>query len=121
MSLRAFPVVDFDGDPGLTRQLVRSMLLELCVFHGPDHLELAVVTANPDSVSWQWVKWPPHAQHTGDRDGLGPSRMIYTSLAELESALAENLAQRGRFSRTIPLSQGARHLVVVLDDEVHRR
>lgn len=116
VSLRAFPVVDFDGDPGLTRQLVRSMLLELCVFHGPDHLELAVVTANPDSVSWQWVKWLPHAQHTGDRDGLGPSRMIYTSLAELESALAENLAQRGRFSRTIPLSQGARHLVVVLDD-----
>lgn len=116
VSLRAFPVVDFDGETGLTRQLVRAMLLELCVFHGPDHLELAVVTANPDGPSWQWVKWLPHAQHQDDRDGLGPSRMLYSSLAELERALTENLGRRGRFSRSIPLSQGAKHLVVVLDD-----
>lgn len=116
VSLRAFPVVDFEGDPALARQLVRSMLLELCVFHGPDHLELAVVTANPDGENWQWVKWLPHAQHATNRDGLGPARMVYASLAELEHGLAENLAQRGRFTRTIPLNQGARHLVVVLDD-----
>ncbi|MFN3004078.1 type VII secretion protein EccCa [Mycolicibacterium wolinskyi] len=116
VSLRAFPVVDFEGEPGLTRQLVRSMLLELCVFHGPEHLEVAVVTANPDGENWQWVKWLPQAQHQTDSDGLGTSRLVFSSLRDLESVLAIDLGQRGRFSRTIPLNQGTRHLVVILDD-----
>ncbi|WP_458318259.1 type VII secretion protein EccCa [Mycolicibacterium brisbanense] len=116
VSLRAFPVVDFDGELGLTRQLVRSMLLELAAFHGPEHVMIAVVTANPDGENWQWMKWLPHTQHATATDGLGTCRMLFSSLRELEHVLAPELAQRGRFSRTMPLNQGTKHLVVVLDD-----
>ena len=63
VSLRAFPAITFEGDRKLARQLVRSMVLELCAFHGPDHVQVAVVTANPDGENWSWVKWLPHAQH----------------------------------------------------------
>lgn len=116
VSLRSFPLISFDGDRKLSRQLIRSMLLELCAFHGPDHVQVAVVTANPDGENWSWVKWLPHAQHPTTRDGMGPMRMLFPTLELLEQSLADDLAQRGRFSRNTELPQGLKRLVVVLDD-----
>lgn len=116
VSLRAFPTISFDGEAKLSQQLVRSMLLELCTFHGPDHLQVAVVTANPDNPSWSWVKWLPQAQHGSARDGCGPMRMLFPSLQLLESSLGSDLAERGRFSRNAAPAQGVKQLVVVLDD-----
>lgn len=116
VSLRFFPMITFDGDRKLAQQLVRSMLLELCAFHGPDHVHVAVVTANPDGENWSWAKWLPHVQHPTARDGMGPMRMIFPTLEVLESALADDLAQRGRFSRNADLPQGLKRLVIVLDD-----
>jgi S-DNA-T family DNA segregation ATPase FtsK/SpoIIIE len=116
VSMRAFPTVTFDGDRKLSRELVRSMLLELCVFHGPDHIQIAVATANPDGENWSWVKWLPQAQHSTARDGLGPMRLLFPSLELLENALSADLSERGRFNRTAPPTQGLRHLVIVIDD-----
>jgi DNA segregation ATPase FtsK/SpoIIIE, S-DNA-T family len=76
VSLRAFPVIGIEGDREHGRQLVRSMILELCAFHGPDHLRVAVVTADPDDPRWAWVKWLPQAQHESARDGCGSMRML---------------------------------------------
>ncbi|MGE2817462.1 type VII secretion protein EccCa [Mycobacterium heidelbergense] len=116
VSLRAFPSVTFEGDGKLCRQLVRSMLLELCTFHGPDHIQVAVVTANPDGENWSWVKWLPQAQHPTLRDGMGPMRLLFPSLELLEQALSADLEERGRFTRNAPPTQGLRQLVVVIDD-----
>ncbi|HYZ69757.1 MAG TPA: type VII secretion protein EccCa, partial [Mycobacterium sp.] len=116
VSLRAFPTITFDGDRKLAQQLVRSMILELCAFHGPDHLQIAVVTANPDSENWSWVKWLPQAQHPSARDGCGTMRMLFPSLELLEGSLASDLADRGRFSRNNQPTQGVKQLVVVIDD-----
>ncbi|OBJ12624.1 type VII secretion protein EccC [Mycobacterium sp. 1482292.6] len=116
VSLRAFPTISFDGDRQLGQQLVRAMILELCAFHGPDHLQVAVVTASPDSPSWSWVKWLPQAQHPSARDGCGTMRMLYPSLELLENSLAFELAERGRFNRNAQPKQGAKQLVVVIDD-----
>lgn len=116
VSLRAFPTISFDGDRELGQQLVRAMILELCAFHGPDHLQVAVVTVMPDSRSWSWVKWLPQAQHTSARDGCGTMRMLYPSLELLENSLASDLAERGRFSRNAQPKQGVKQLVVVIDD-----
>ncbi len=77
VSLRAFPASTFEGDRKESRQLVRSMLLELCTFHGPDHVQVAVVTANPDGENWSWVKWLPQAQHPTLRDGMGSMRLVF--------------------------------------------
>ena len=116
VSLRAFPTVTFEGDTKLYRQLMRSMLLELCTFHGPDHLQVAVVTANPDGENWSWAKWLPQAQHPTVRDGMGPMRLLFPSLELLEKALSADLAERGRFTRNAEPTQGLRQLVVVIDD-----
>ncbi|MEZ0363597.1 type VII secretion protein EccCa [Mycobacterium sp. pUA109] len=116
VSLRAFPAITFEGDRKLAQQLVRSMVLELCSFHGPDHVQVAVVTANPDGENWSWVKWLPHAQHDTARDGMGPMRLLFPTLALLERSLDDDLGQRGRFTRNAEPAQGLKQLVVVLDD-----
>lgn len=116
VSLRAFPTVSFEGDRSMCRQLVRSMILELCAFHGPDHLQVAVVTSNPDNENWKWVKWLPQAQHSSARDGCGSMRLLFPSLELLEHSLASDLAERGRFARNSQSTQGVKQLVVVIDD-----
>ncbi|WP_054815785.1 type VII secretion protein EccCa [Nocardia arizonensis] len=115
VSLRAFPAINIGGDIDQARELVCAMLMELTTFHGPDNLAVALVCADPDA-HWGWTKWLPHVQHAGLRDGMGPSRMIYTSLGELESALSAELLERGRFMRNPQPTQGRVHLVVVIDD-----
>ncbi|WP_445161744.1 type VII secretion protein EccCa [Mycobacterium sp. Dal123C01] len=116
VSLRAFPTISFEGDRPLSQQLVRSMVLELCAFHGPDHLQVAVVTADPDSESWSWLKWLPQVQHASVRDGCGTLRMLFPSLELLENSLASDLAERGRFTRNAQPTQGVKQLVIVVDD-----
>jgi DNA segregation ATPase FtsK/SpoIIIE, S-DNA-T family len=115
-SLRAFPTITFDGERKLVQQLVRAMVLELCTFHGPDHVQVAVVTANPDGENWSWVKWLPNAQHAAVSDGMGSMRLLFPTLELLETSLAADLAERGRFTRNAQPTQGLRQLVVVLDD-----
>ncbi|MGK9270261.1 type VII secretion protein EccCa [Williamsia muralis] len=116
VSLRGFPAINIEGARQETRQLARSMVLELCAFHGPDQLMVAVVTADPGAESWDWCKWLPHVQHPYERDGMGSARMIYRSLTELEDDLAVDLLERGRFSRSAPPSVGRIQLVIVIDD-----
>ncbi|WP_067646736.1 type VII secretion protein EccCa [Nocardia harenae] len=115
VSLRAFPALNIEGPPDEARMLVRAMLMELVTFHGPDHLAIAIVCADPDGP-WGWTKWLPHLQHPSQRDGMGSARMLYTSLGELETALQSELLERGRFMRNPQPTQGRLHLVVVIDD-----
>ncbi len=116
LSLRAFPAINVEGQRADTRMLVRSMLMELCTFHGPDHVAVGIVCADPDGEAWSWTKWLPQLQHPSDRDGMGSARMLYASLGEFEAALANELLERGRFSRSAPPTQGRTHIVVVIDD-----
>ncbi|MEV0540279.1 type VII secretion protein EccCa [Nocardia salmonicida] len=115
VSLRAFPAINIAGPQEDARMLVRSMLMELVTFHGPDHLAVAIVCADPDGP-WAWAKWLPHLQHPNQRDGMGSARMMYTSLGELETALGSELMERGRFMRNPQPTQGRLHLVVIIDD-----
>ncbi|GAA5067254.1 type VII secretion protein EccCa [Nocardia callitridis] len=116
VSLRAFPAINIGGDAEGGRELARGMLMELTVFHGPDHVAVAIVCADPDGPAWAWAKWLPHLQHPSVRDGMGSARMMYGSLAELETALSSELMERGRFMRNPQPTQGRLHLVVVIDD-----
>ncbi|WP_327148371.1 type VII secretion protein EccCa [Nocardia sp. NBC_01329] len=116
VSLRAFPAINIGGDPAESHTLMRSMLMELATFHGPDHLAIAVVCGEPDAPIWSWAKWLPHLQHPTQRDGMGSVRMMYQSLGELETALSSELIERGRFMRNPQPTQGRLHLVIVIDD-----
>ncbi|MEC3920344.1 type VII secretion protein EccCa [Nocardia sp. CDC160] len=116
ISLRVFPAIGIEGDRDEARMVVRAMLMQLCAFHGPDHLAVAIVCADPDGPVWSWAKWLPQLQHPNDHDDIGSLRMIYSSLAELEQALSAELLERGRFMRNAQPTAGRVQLIVVLDD-----
>ncbi|NMO02394.1 type VII secretion protein EccCa [Gordonia sp. TBRC 11910] len=115
VSLRGFATIGIAGARSQARELVRAMLIELCTFHAPDVLRVAIVTRDPLAECWDWAKWLPHVGHPSRRDALGSERMIWHGLAELEDALADELNVRSRFSRSAPVHTTP-HLVVVLDD-----
>ncbi|WP_216894442.1 type VII secretion protein EccCa [Nocardia alni] len=116
VSLRAFPAINIEGPDEDSRMLVRAMIMEFAAFHGPDHVAVAIVCADPDGPAWAWAKWLPHLQHPSARDGMGSARMVYESLSELESSLGDELMERGRFMRNPQPTQGRIHLIVVIDD-----
>ncbi len=91
-----------DGDLSRARGLLRAMISQLAVLHGPDLLLIAAVVAETSRKHWDWLKWLPHHQHPTALDDVGPARMTYPSLAVAEAEL------RG----LLP------HVVVVLDGGV---
>lgn len=115
VSLRSFPAVGISGGREQVLGLARSMIAQLVVMHGPDRLLIAIATADPAGPDWDWAKWLPHTGHPTAHDRLGPERMIYDSLDRLETELAADLADRGRFSRSAPPVTARLHLLVVLD------
>ncbi|WP_431953560.1 type VII secretion protein EccCa [Nocardia lijiangensis] len=116
ISLRAFPAINIEGDRAAALTLVHAMLMEFTVFHGPDHTAVAIICADPDGPAWSWAKWLPHLQHPVERDGMGSARMMYRSLAELETSMAAELLERGRFMRNAQPTAGRVHLLVIIDD-----
>ena len=115
ITLRGFAAVGISGDELVARSLARSLLCQLASLHAPDDVLIAAVTTGEQRRSgWEWLKWLPHCQHPLRTDALGPERLLFTSLAEFEASMDDDLATRPRFSRTLtPVEQ--RHLVVVLD------
>lgn len=103
---------EFDGDKAAG--LVRSMIGETTVFHGPDHVLVAVITNNPEDPAWSWVKWLPHNQHQSATDLAGTARMIYpdarTAHQQLKTIL--NSPDRGRHS---PSLSATPHLILISD------
>ncbi|MUL64085.1 type VII secretion protein EccC [Mycobacterium sp. CBMA 234] len=52
--------LDIGGDGA--RSLLRAMVCQLAVWHGPDQVKIAAVTG---SAGWDWLKWLPHHYHSG--------------------------------------------------------
>ncbi|MFC9790905.1 type VII secretion protein EccCa [Rhodococcus sp. NPDC127528] len=115
VSLRGFAAIGLEGDRSSARDLARSMLVQLCTFHGPDQVQVAVVCGPDTAAEWEWTKWLPHVQHAESADGAGTSRMVFGSLMELENTLGPHLTMRGRYSRTAPPVAGVPQVIVVVD------
>ncbi|MFD4366136.1 type VII secretion protein EccCa [Rhodococcus sp. NPDC058521] len=118
VSLRGFASIAIEGERTMARSLVQSMLMQLCTFHGPDNLLVAVVCGPDTENEWEWAKWLPHAQHPEVADGVGTSRMVFGSILELETALGPMLTMRNRFSRNAPSTPGVPQMVIVVDGGV---
>ncbi|MCE5290886.1 MAG: type VII secretion protein EccCa [Nocardiaceae bacterium] len=116
VALRGFPVIGVGGEPEPVRALVRAMVLQLCMFHAPDHVALAIICKDPDGPDWQWAKWLPHLQHPERSDVLGPIRMFYPSLAEFEADHDADLVERGRWGRNAPPQTDKRQWIVLIAD-----
>ncbi|WP_248499637.1 type VII secretion protein EccCa [Tomitella gaofuii] len=114
VSLRGFAAIVLGGDRRQARSVVRAMLLQLCVFHGPDHVRVCLVSPEPDGRDWGWLKWLPHGRPPGEA-APGRGALVFRSLHDLEDTLDTELAGRGRFSRLSEPVPGQGHIVVVLD------
>ncbi|MBT0568582.1 type VII secretion protein EccCa [Williamsia sp. CHRR-6] len=119
ISLRAFPAINLEGPTPKINALTRAMIIQLCSFHGPDLVRVAIICSDPDTGEWSWAKWLPHLQHPERRDGAGRARMLYQSLREFEADHETDMLERPRFSRNAtPVDGRAQWLVVIADGYV---
>ena len=95
--------------------LVRSVLAQLVVFHAPDSLIVAACVAPERLHHWAWLKWLPHALHPEETDGLGPKRLVASTVTELESMLQDLIADRPRFDESNKAGFGGPQIVIVVD------
>lgn len=93
--------------------VLRALVCQLCVFHGPDDVRVAVIT--DDLPAWEWCKWLPH---TGDKDSVdasGPVRLVFPEV----EAFMEWFSNIGNLPTWTPQLAGASQpdgwLVVVVD------
>ncbi|MBF6349344.1 MULTISPECIES: type VII secretion protein EccCa [Nocardia] len=115
VAVKGFATIALDGDRAQARDMVRAMLVQLAMFHGPDQVLTAVVCGPDTSAEWEWTKWLPHTQHPDAQDGIGSQRMFYGSVREMMAGLAPVLANRVRYSRNQPTNSAMVHVVIVVD------
>ncbi len=60
VALRGLGVLGVEGEATGARALVRAMVCQLVVLHGPDVIVVAAVTADEHTQHWDWLKWLPH-------------------------------------------------------------
>jgi DNA segregation ATPase FtsK/SpoIIIE, S-DNA-T family len=102
--LRTLSALTIDGDPAVARGLLRAIVCQLVVVHGPDDVRIVAVVGPASDAEWDWLKWLPHHQHPHLMDALGPSRMTYRSLGEAITSCG-------------PLDDsGSPHVVIIVDD-----
>ena len=90
------------GEPDEVRGALRAWIAQAVTWHDPEVLGLAVATPDLDDDAWTWLKWLPHTDVPGQADGVGPARLLSTSAQELRTLVGG--------------LDGARHLLIVLDD-----
>ncbi|MEV0032751.1 type VII secretion protein EccCa [Nocardia sp. NPDC050793] len=114
INMLSAPQVCFDGDPNAVAALVRAIVAEAVVLHGPDQVAVAAVLPEPDTPDWAWLKWLPHVQHPSDTDAIGSDRMVYGSVGELRAKVLTGL-NRGPFSANSEPAQDRKHFLLIVD------
>ena len=112
IGLRDSAAVSVAGEPEQAQALLRAMICQLAVMHSPTTVLIAAAVTDRNRPNWEWMKWLPHNRHPFALDDIGPSRMVYSSLAATREAIGD----------VIDLSKGptAPHLVVVVDGECEK-
>ena len=73
VDLLARPLIRVEGPSDEARVVVRAMLCQVAVLHGPDVVVISVVA--DDECEWDWVKWLPHHRSLGPPE-TGAHRVI---------------------------------------------
>ncbi len=108
----------FFDDSGEHRAVVqgtlRALVCQLCLFHGPDVVQVAVITDDADA--WEWAKWLPHTADPEFIDASGPARLLFDDVEGFLARFGEQLRHRERWA---PYMEGTSRpegsLVVVVD------
>ncbi|OBF74214.1 type VII secretion protein EccC [Mycobacterium sp. 852002-51613_SCH5001154] len=116
ISLLVEPWYSLDGEREQVLGLMRAIICQLAFSHGPDHVQMVVVTSDLDE--WDWVKWLPHFGDSRRQDAAGNARMVYSSVREFAAEQAELFAGRGSFTPRHASSSAQTptpHTVIVAD------
>lgn len=65
LALNRFDVISVEGDEQAVRGLVRAVLCQLCVLHGPHLVAVAMLVDGEGAREWDWMKWFPHYRRAG--------------------------------------------------------
>ncbi|MFE3445403.1 type VII secretion protein EccCa [Nocardia sp. NPDC059180] len=114
INMLSAPQIGFDGDPAAVAGLIRAMVAEAVVLHGPDQVAVAAALSDPDAPEWAWLKWLPHTQHPSDTDAIGATRMVYRSVGELRAKVLAGL-NRGPFSANSEPALDRKHHLLIVD------
>ncbi len=109
VALRDLTALNVGGDTTQARALLRAMLCQLAVMHSPRLVLIAAAVSDRSRRYWDWLKWLPHNRHPWADDDIGPTRMVYASVAAAMEALAAVTAYRALTDPHVP------HLVVIVD------
>ena len=96
ISLLVEPWYSLIGGREQVLALMRAIVCQLAFSHGPDHVQMVVVSSDLDE--WDWVKWLPHFGDPRRHDAAGNARMVYASVREFAAEQAELFAGRGSFT-----------------------
>ncbi|MGO9510965.1 MAG: type VII secretion protein EccCa [Mycobacterium sp.] len=96
ISVMVEPWYALDGEREQALGLMRAIVCQLAFSHGPDHVQMIVVSS--DLEKWDWVKWLPHFGDSRRQDAAGNARMVYSSVREFAAEQAELFAGRGSFT-----------------------
>ncbi len=88
VDLAAQAVVVVEGETGLARGLVRAMVCQLSVLHGPAHFAVGAVVGGSAAAVWDWLKWLPH-HRLSSFDDAGPARMTHREMGAVAATAAE--------------------------------
>lgn len=94
--------------------VIRAMVLQLCVFHGPDHVRCVVATS--ERAKWEWAKWPMHFEDPELVDAVGPARLIFDSVEEVVERFGAEFADREVHApnmKGVGSGSGMRYVVIV--------
>ncbi len=109
IELRDSAAVRVAGDPEQVLALLRAMICQLAVMHSPTTVLITAAVTDRNRPNWEWLKWLPHNRHPYAFDDIGPSRMVYASLAATREAIDDVMDRSNR--PTAP------NVVVVVDGE----
>lgn len=94
VNLAEKPAWSFVGDRTAAEAALRSLLMHVAFFYGPDDLGIVVITDDTHGAAWDWVKWLP--QQRGPR-GRGPL-MTFRTTGDFVAAMGKDFHNRGYFT-----------------------
>src|SRR3954464_1685937 len=109
VDLGAHPRIAVEGALDAARGLVRAMVCQLAVLHGPD---VVTVTAFGNSIAshWDWLKWLPHHGHP--QSGQHRIVIVDGDPGAAEAVSAESLGDRATLITIGAPTAGCLHLDV---------
>lgn len=106
VDVASFPVISCYGEVGRVRALVRALVAQIAVHHGPECVRIAAACGNREARNaWDLLKWLPHHADRVYADGAGAVRLSESCLYRLERLLGG------------PPQPDGPHLVIVVDGD----